>query len=83
MFQQNKSISETNSRIEDQSKPKWIKNSNHNKLILEHNLKIKVSDLTWVFDPVHAEDLRYGVCRGACGLSNDMLDLGPDRLDPV
>ena len=25
----------------------------------------------------HTEDLRYGVCRGACGLSNYILDLGP------
>ena len=32
---------------------------------------------------MHPEDLRYGVCRGACGLSNDILDLGPDRLNPV
>ena len=29
------------------------------------------------------EDLTYDVCRRACGLSNDILDLVPDRLEPV
>ena len=32
---------------------------------------------------MHPEDLINGCPRGACGLSNDILDLGPDRLDPV
>ena len=28
-------------------------------------------------------DLINGFPRGACGLSNDILDLGPDRLDLI
>ena len=31
----------------------------------------------------HPEDLIDECPRGACGLSNDILDLGPDRLGPV
>ena len=51
-----------------------------------------MTDILMIFQITHMmnrredgypEDLRCGLCRGAYGLSNDILDLGPDRLDRV
>ena len=50
-----------------------------------------MTDILMIFQITHMmnrredgypEDLRCGLCRGAYGLSNDILDLGPDRTRP-